>query len=202
MYKTQLIYVHGGMTFSTDTNYEEYLNNIIIKLEETPKWNKNFFDDQLKEHFDIIRPSMPLKDNAKYKYWKIMFEKYLEVTKENIIIVGFSLGGIFLAKYLSENIINKNILGVFLVAPPFGNFDSIEELCGGFELKKDLSNMKKNCNNIHMFFSKDDDIVPQTHMKDYQKNLPNANYHLMENMNGHFIIEEFKELIDLIIKLK
>lgn len=119
----------------------------------------------------------------------------------NIVLVGFSLGAVFIAKYLSERKVSKNILGVFLVAPPFGNFDSIEELCGGFEMGDDLSLIDMSCNNIHMFFSVDDVIVPISHMNEFEKRLDNVNFHLLKNRHGHFILEEFPELIGEILKI-
>jgi len=43
---------------------------------------------------------MPCIENAKYNEWKIQFEKYLKRTDNDLILIGMSLGGIFLTKYL------------------------------------------------------------------------------------------------------
>ena len=64
---------------------------------------------------------MPLQDNAKYEEWKILFERYIPHLKDNVILMGNSLGGIFLAKYLSENKFPKKILSTYLTCPPFDN---------------------------------------------------------------------------------
>ena len=141
---------------------------------------------------------MPSKDNAKYNEWKIHFEKYFQFIKDNIILIGISLGGIFLAKYLSENKFPKKILSVYLICPPFDNTLSKENLVGGFKLKPDLSKIEKNCDNIKLLFSKNDDIVPISHAYKYKKLLKNAKIIIYKNKNGHFKISKFPELIKMI----
>ncbi len=59
---------------------------------------------------------MPNKTNAQFEEWKIWFEKFIPFLNDGVILVGHSLGGVFLAKYLSENKFPKKIGGVFLVS--------------------------------------------------------------------------------------
>jgi len=56
----------------------------------------------------------------------------------------------------------------------------------------------ENCKNITLFFSKDDDIVPVDHAYKYKKKLPNANFVIYDSKNGHFNIEEFPEIVEMI----
>jgi predicted alpha/beta hydrolase family esterase len=141
---------------------------------------------------------MPLKENAKYKHWKIYFERYFPYLKNNIILIGNSLGGIFLAKYLSEHKFPKKILAIYLVCPPFDNTLSSEDLAGGFTIKSNLSLIEKNCKNIYLMFSEDDDVVPVSHAEKYRKKLKKAKIFIYKNKNGHFQVAEFPEIIRMI----
>lgn len=141
---------------------------------------------------------MPLQDNAKYNEWKIHFEKYIPYLQDNMILIGSSLGGIFLAKYLSENKFPKKILSTFLIAPPYDNTLPGEDLVGGFRLKSDLSLLEKSSENLYLMFSKDDETVPISHAEKFQKKLKSANFIIYESKNGHFKIPEFPEIIEII----
>ena len=141
---------------------------------------------------------MPLKDNAKYDEWKIHFERLLELLDKKIILIGESLWWIFLSKYLSENKLNKKIISIYMICPPFDNSLKWEDLVWGFELQNNLDLIMENCKNITLFFSKDDDIVPVDHAYKYKKKLPNANFVIYDSKNGHFNIEEFPEIVEMI----
>jgi predicted alpha/beta hydrolase family esterase len=141
---------------------------------------------------------MPLKDNAKYKEWKILFERYLPYIKNNVILIGCSLGGIFLAKYLSENKFPKKIKGTFLVCTPYDNSHSDEDLVGGFTLKSDISLIVKNSSKLTMLFSADDECVTPYHAEKYHLKLPKANIVIYESKNGHFNVPTFPEIIKMI----
>jgi hypothetical protein len=61
-------------------------------------------------------PEMPNSKNASYKARKIWFEKLFPyLNDEGIILIGLSLGTIFLLKYLTENTFPKTISQLHLV---------------------------------------------------------------------------------------
>lgn len=196
--KIQIFVVHGGMTFKNRKDYLQYLKTREISIEKRIRWSDDYLDKKLGKDFEIIRPRMPLQDNAKYEEWKITFERYIPKLRSNVILLGASLGGIFLAKYLSENKFSKKIMSTYLVCPPFDNTLSVEDLAGGFRLKSDLSMLEKNSKNLYLLFSKDDDVVPVAHAKKYEKKLKNAKITIFESKNGHFGISEFPEIIKMI----
>jgi predicted alpha/beta hydrolase family esterase len=196
--KTQIFIVNGGMTFKSKKDYINFLQNREVSIEKTAWWIDEFFKQNLGHNFDIIKPRMPLQDNAKYTEWKIHFEKYIPYLKNNLILIGSSLGGIFLAKYLSENKFPKKILSTFLIAPPYDNTLPGEDLVGGFRLKSDLSLLEKNSKNLYLMFSKDDETVPISHAEKFRKKLKNANFIIYESKNGHFRISEFPEIVEII----
>lgn len=196
--KTQIVLIHGGMTFKDKKDYLGYLKTRKISIEKKIMWSDDYLDKKLGKYFEIIRPSMPLKDNAKYNEWKIHFERYFPYLRNNIILVGSSLGGIFLAKYLSENKFPKKILSAYLICPPFDNTIKGEDLVGGFKLKSDLSMIEKNSKKINLLFSKDDNTVPVSHAKKYARKIINSRIIIYKSKNGHFKISKFPELIGMI----
>jgi predicted alpha/beta hydrolase family esterase len=196
--KIQIFIIHGGMTFKNKKDYLHFLKTRKISIEEKIRWSDDFFKKNLDKNFEIIKPRMPLQDNAKYEEWKIHFERHFSQLKNNIILIGSSLGGIFLAKYLSENKFPKKILSTYLICPPYDNSLPEEDLVGGFKLKADLSLLEKNSKNLYMMFSKNDDVVPVSHAEKFRKKLKNANIIIYKSKNGHFKISEFPEIVKMI----
>ena len=115
----------------------------------------------------------------------------VEVDPERIGVIGHSLGGLFLAKYLSENIFPKKIGGLFLVAAPHSRTKDI----GNFELKDDLEKVWEQCQNIHLYQSEDDLVVPASEAEEYKKAWPKAKLHIFPD-RGHFNQENFPELVE------
>lgn len=196
--KPQIFLVHGWMTFKSWKNYLKYLEESEVSLEWRKSRNKEYLDEKLGKDFDIFRPRFPLSQNAKYKYWKIYFEKYIPLFSKKLILIWNSLGWIFLAKYLSENKFPRKIQSVYLVCPPYRGWLPTEDLVWWFKLWKDLSLLQQNCKNLYLIFSADDDVVPISHAELYKKKLPNANIFIYNNKNGHFGVSEFPEIVKLL----
>jgi len=196
--KTQIFYIHGGMTFKNRKDYLYFLKTREISIEKKIRWAESCLDKELGKKFEIIRPRMPQSDDARYEDWKIHFERHIPYLRNNVILIGGSLGGIFLAKYLSENKFPKKILSTYLVCPPFDDTVIGEDLVGGFKLKNNLSLLEKNSKNLYLMFSKDDDVVPVSHAKKYKKKLKNAKFIIYKSKNGHFKISKFPEIVKMI----
>ena len=196
--KTQIFLIHGGDNFRNRKDYLHYLKTRPISLEKKKRWSLDYLDKNLGKKFVIIRPRMPLQDNAKYEDWKIYFERYLPYLRNNPILIGSSLGGIFLAKYLSEHKFPRKILSTYLICPPFDDTLDEEDLAGGFKLKSDLSLLGKNSKKLYLLFSKDDDIVPVSHAQKYKRKLKNAKIIIYKSKNGHFQVSKFPEIVRMI----
>lgn len=197
MKKQQVLLIHGGTPFFTNEKFLEDLKNKEIKLERLKfqlDWKTNL-QNNLGENFDVFNPNFPTKDNAKYYEWVIYFEKILDKLDNEIILVGHSLGSIFLAKYLSENKINKNIKGLFLVAPPFNDEGMEEEPLGDFSLADpELKLLKEQVSNIFIYHSKDDPIVPYTHAEKFYNALPKSKLITLEN-RSHIFEDNLPEIV-------
>ena len=200
--RDQIFIIHGGMTFKSKKDYLSFLKDRKVSVEKKVSWSTEWLDKRLGKEYEIIRPRMPLQDDAKYKEWKIHFERFIPFLKNNVVLVGSSLGGTFLAKYLSEHKFPKKIKGVFLICAPFDNTVVGEDLVGGFTLKADLSQLEKSTKNLYLLFSEDDDIVPVSHAEKYRRKLNGANIVIYKNKNGHFKIAEFPEIVKMIKNLK
>ena len=196
--RIQIFYIHGGMTFKNKKDYLSYLKNRPISIEEKRRWHDNYLDKKLGKNFEIIRPFMPLSDNAKYEEWKIHFERYFPFLKNHLIFIAQSLGAVFLVKYLSEHKFPKKIFSIYLIGTPFDNTLPGEDLVNGFKLKSNLSLLEKNCKRIYLLFSKKDDVVPLAHAKKYRSKLKNAKIIVYNHIKGHFRISKFPQIIKLI----
>ncbi len=195
--KTQVIVLHGGETFDT---YEEYLENLQAKKLDFTRlmqedW-KTGLADKLGNNFQVILPQMPNKKNAKYLEWKIWFDKIVPFLEEGCILIGHSLGGIFLAKYLSEETVSKKIKEVFMISAPYDDAD-FEDSLADFILPTNLNKLSEQIQNIYIYHSSDDSVVPVSNFYKYQKALPEAEAILIENRQ-HFNQEIFPELVEKI----
>ncbi|GMQ95254.1 MAG: alpha/beta fold hydrolase [Patescibacteria group bacterium] len=199
--KKQIIFIHGGETFDTYDGYIGYLNTTEFDPDEfKPKRWKDSLGEDLGSDFQVIAPVMPSKYNSKYNEWKIWFEKTFPFLEDNVVLIGHSLGGIFVAKYLSENNFPKKISATYLIAAPFDNKDS-ECSLADFVLPQTLEKFEGQGGKIFIYQSKDDPVVPFVDLEKYAKSLPTAEMVVFKD-KGHFIQEEFPELIQSILQLR
>lgn len=192
--KKQVLVIHGGNVFPT---YKKYLADLKAKKLRLDKlrgkrW-KEELEAKLGRGYEVIMPKMPCADNARYVEWKIWLEKILPHLHKEIILVGHSLGGIFLAKYLSEKKLRKKVRGVFLVAAPFASHRSKVSLYD-FNLKNDLKLLRRQAGKIFLYQSRDDDTVPFADLGKYLKLLPSATERVFKD-RGHFTISTFPEIV-------
>ena len=100
-------------------------NDELLKVMQT--WEVNPFEEKKRRRlvlqerlpeFVVIKPEMPNKDMARYSTWKLWFEKYFQfLDDEELILIGHSLGAMFLVKYFAENQFPKKVAQLHLVAP-------------------------------------------------------------------------------------
>jgi len=193
--KQQVFTIHGGDAFHAYEAYLENLRSIDLDLSRATfkGWNQSL-KDTLGNDFDVIQPRMPNANNAKYLEWKIWFEKHIPFIQDGVILIGHSLGGIFLAKYLSEETFPKRISATLLVAPPF---DTSKETIADFALELPLKKLEEQAGKIYLFQSKDDEIVPYANAESYMHELPSAHF-ISFNDRGHFHATDFPELVEVI----
>jgi len=192
----QILLINGGTTFNSHADYIDFLeNNSVDKTRLYPKidW-KLTLNKRLGSSYEVLVPRMPNTTNANYSEWKLYFESVIKVLGNNVLLIGHSLGGIFLAKYLSENVFPKKIEALFLIAAPF---TEAGESLGDFKLGDNLEGISKQVDKIFILHSKDDPVVPISDSDEYANRLPDAELVLFED-KGHFNTEEFSGLVYLI----
>ncbi len=201
-HKKQVILIHGGETFDSYGKYLTFLKDIAVfdpqkELDKNKRWSRSL-GDKLSNNFEFIRPTMPNKYNAKYTEWKIWFEKVLNYAKDNFILIGHSLGGTFLIKYLSENEIDKKIERLFLVSSALNDSKSGEYQLDTFAINKSLvASLTQKADEIVLIHSKNDTVVPFEDFEELTQLLPDANT-MIFNDRGHFLQNEFPELVEYI----
>ncbi|MBU1290079.1 alpha/beta hydrolase, partial [Patescibacteria group bacterium] len=175
---------------------------IFLKV-DLDKYRKTNWNDSLRKElgnrFDVLLLKMPNPMNSKYAEWKILFRKIARLLDNNVVLIGHSLGGVFLAKYLSENKFPKKIRASILIAPPYKESD-IEESLGGFAILNDLKRFKKQGGKIFIYHSEDDPVVPYLNLEKYQKDLPDMTARIFKD-RGHFNQSEFPELVSEIKRI-
>lgn len=196
----QIIVIHGGNTYDS---YEEYLSalrerTLDVEQMKSKGW-KSSLELALGPAYEVIAPRMPLADNAKYSEWKIWFEKLLPYVADDAVFIGHSLGGIFLAKYFAEEEYLKGMGAILLIAAPYESDG--EYSLADFALPDDLGRLAAYGKRVHLYQSEDDVIVPFSNLERYQRALPEAVTHVYRD-RGHFLGEEFPELVDDICKLR
>jgi uncharacterized protein len=204
--KKQVVFIHGGEAYS---NYDDFIfelqhteiSNPLVDREK--RWHQDL-RTTLGDEYEVFKPSMPNSQNAKYLEWKIWFERHFQFFRDGIILIGHSQGGMFLAKYLSENTPPFTISAVFLLGAVYTTDTPINESKedGGdfiFDTNK-VSHVAEKANKVYIFHSKDDFVVPYEHSLKYHAALPQAELITFEDKN-HFLIPEFPELIQKIKSL-
>lgn len=196
--KKQIIVIHGGDSYSSKSEFLRALQGKRVTKESfSPKYDwKSFLFRDLGEGFEVLSPRMPNKQNAKYEEWKIWFEKMFQFIENGVILIGHSMGGLFLVKYLSENNFPKKISALFLIATPYDLEGHVQE----FRLGGDLQKVWEKCQNIHIFHSNDDPIIPINEANIYKKIWTGSVLHLLIG-RGHFNQENFPEIMEEIRKI-
>jgi uncharacterized protein len=196
--KKQIVFIHGGNAFTEYEDFLAYLKGKEIEdpfVDQTEKRWQPTLREQLSDTHEVCYPGMPNKQNAKYREWKIWFEKHHAFLRDGVILIGHSLGGYFLAKYLSEETMPVSVRALYLVAAPFEPDDFHGEDGGDFQFDTlKLSRLRDQVKSVFILHSKDDPLVPYVHAEKYKAALPAAELVTFEDKN-HFRLEEFPELI-------
>lgn len=194
----QVIFIHGGTTF---LRYQDFLSSLRSKKVQTNRllqgdfWMQRLSAD-LGPEYQVLAPSMPNKQNAQYSEWSLWFDRISEVADDDCILVGHSMGAIFLAKYLNENTFPKRIKACVLIAAPYS--DETGEDLASFKISSQapgaLDGFKAQVEKIVIFQGLDDPVIAPAELSRYKQALPDAEYHALPAPD-HFVRKDFPELL-------
>jgi putative nucleotidyltransferase with HDIG domain len=230
--KPQVVVIGGGEAFDSYKNYIQWLRQDTIYTSKSTSsrfWTSNLSDD-LDAEFEVVRFEMPNRLNSHYLEWQIQFEKQLKDLdfERPIILVGWSLGALFLVKWLAESTFSlpltrairrsreglDSTLSHFVPAPLSGsnlNLSLIAQLHlvatplseGDFILPKDLSGVLNSCKEIFLYHSQNDEIVSFESALKYVKVLNSDKVNLVQNPDqGHFLVERIDSILQNIKAIK
>jgi uncharacterized protein len=174
--KRQVLFIHGagGEAFQED-------GALVRSLREA-----------LGPDFGVQYPEMPDADAPTFGTWSACISHELSVLDGGVILVGHSLGGSILLKYLSEERVEKPIAGVFLIATPFwGTADWEVE----FQLSENFPEALPEDVPIFLYHSRDDEVVPFAHLAMYSGRLPHATVREVKD-RGHQLGDDLSEVAE------
>ncbi|HEY0603245.1 MAG TPA: alpha/beta fold hydrolase [Herpetosiphonaceae bacterium] len=144
--------------------------------------------------YDVHYPKMPEEDSATYADWKAPIERLLATLDDQVILVGHSVGGSVLIKYLSEEQLDTPVASLFLLATPYWGADEFWTWDEA-RLREDVAATLVNIPRIFMYHSRDDDVVPFAHLALYAAKLPQATIQTFDG-RGHQFGNDLSEVAD------
>ena len=135
--------------------------------------------------YDVHYPKMPEEDSATYADWKAPIERELATRDDEVILVGHSVGGSVLVKYLSEQQLDQPITSLFLLATPYWGADEFWKWDEA-RLPEDVAAKLASIPRIFLYHSRDDDTVPFAHLALYAAKLPQATIRVLDRRRHQF----------------
>ena len=198
--KKQVLAVHGGDTFATYEDYWKFLENFEIDLN---RYRGGFVDwkatlgEVLGEEYEVYTPRFPNPTNAQYSEWKLWMDKIISHLRDDVIIIGHSLGASFVAKYLTESNLSIRVGAVLLVSG-VAKVDTDGNGLHSFALPAVLDLQTEK---VFLYHSKDDPVVAYDEILTFAKLLPHAQLRTLDD-RGHLNQEQFPELVTDIQSVK
>ncbi len=156
----QVLVIHGAGGFiNVDrADFVAGLRARKVTLEDLRRsggdWKSNLQRD-LGPEYDVLQPRMPDADAPQYAAWAAWFEQILPLLDSEVILVGHSLGALFLAKYLSENKIANKVHSLHLCAAPYTGVEAHVMLQGrlrtaGWLVDNDFALLAEQCGAVYL----------------------------------------------------
>jgi predicted alpha/beta hydrolase family esterase len=140
---------------------------------------------QLGRDVPFAHPVMPDPDAPTYARWKRSLKQELGKLEGEIVLLGHSLGGSVLLKYLSEEPFSHPIAGMFLVATPFWGGD--KDWHAEWMLPEDFATRLPSVGKVFLYHSKEDPNVPFGHLQRYAASLPQAKVREIPGSDHEFV---------------
>jgi predicted alpha/beta hydrolase family esterase len=123
----------------------------------------------LPRDFKLSAPMMPDPSNPDAGAWSEAFGEHLEKFQAPFVLVGHSLGGSTILKYLAEHQMPSGLTGVISIAAPFWGADMPQWM-----LPADFAGPLTKLPRLVFYHSRYDDMVPFSNVERYADALPRA----------------------------
>ncbi|HEX2911957.1 MAG TPA: alpha/beta fold hydrolase [Chloroflexia bacterium] len=143
--------------------------------------------------YDLLCPKMPDPGQPNYAAWRNEVARAIATVPEDAVLMGHSLGGSVLLKYLAEEAVDKRFAALFIVASPYWGGDS-DWSYSEFTLPEDFAAKLPPIGQIFIYHSRDDEVVPERHAALYAEKLPQAILRELDH-SGHAFTQGAPELV-------
>jgi predicted alpha/beta hydrolase family esterase len=152
-----------------------------------------YLKESLDSNYVLHHPSMPDPENPRYQEWKMTLQATLPVGGNKVAIIGHSLGGSVIVKYLSEGLCQVPVAGLFLVGAPYWGLRgwTMEEFMYGPDFASRLPDIER----VFIYHSRNDQWVPFSHAEAYTKKLTTS---VMRKVTGEE--HEFDSGLPVLVK--
>jgi len=123
--------------------------------------------------YEVRYPRMPLEDSAGYRDWTARIASALPPRGREVVLVGHSVGGSVLLRYLCEKVAEPSVTGLFVLAAPFWGADDFWDWDEA-RMPDDAAEKLAALPRIVLYHSRDDEVVPFSHLALYSARLPQA----------------------------
>jgi len=150
----------------------------------------------LGDAYAVAYPTMADEGNAPYEVWKAQIDQELAAGGGPVILVGHSVGGSVLAKYLAESTDRSGIAGVVMLAAPFWGgegwrYDGYEEL----ELPTTVDDSMDLGVPVFFHHCRDDETVPVDHLSMFLARLTGARGRVLD-AGGHQFATDLGPIVE------
>lgn len=133
---------------------------------------------------DIHYPTMPDEDAPDLARWKKAIAAQLTRLTGRIILIGHSLGGSILLRYLADEEVPTSIDALVLLAAP--SWDEHDWDFPDLQLPRGLAQKLEPIPRILLFHGRADEIVPFAHLALHATRLPTASVHPLDGVGHQF----------------
>ena len=168
MTKTDVLYVQGGGKGAHDEDAA-----LAASLQRA-----------LGGEYDVHFPRMPDESDPNVASWKRKISDELSRLRGQVLLVGHSIGGSIVLKYLAEEDVKIPVAGLFLLAAPSWDEDqwNFEDL----KLPRNLAQRLASIPRICLYHSRDDAVVPFAHLALHAARLPQATIRAVDGRGHQF----------------
>jgi predicted alpha/beta hydrolase family esterase len=151
----------------------------------------NWLRNELGQAYTIFYPLMPDPESPEYGKWKLKVGEALSELNDGVILIGHSLGGSVLVKFLSEENCDLKIAALCLIASPAWGRKNWK--VHDFVLRENFEEALPKIQKVFVYHSHNDEVVPFNHLLYYIEKFTGAVSRRLPN-GGHLFSHGLPEL--------